>query len=48
MYQKVVRLAEGVKNETLVDTALLFYKAKALQGLGLLDVARDTLTGALR
>ena len=48
VYQKVVRLAEGVKNETLVHTALLFYKAKALHGFGLLDVARDTLTGALR
>ena len=48
VFQKVVRLAEGVENETSVHTALLFYKAKALRGLGLLDAARDTLTGALR
>ena len=31
-----------------VHTALLLYKAKALRGLGLLDAARETLTGALR
>ncbi len=48
VYRKVVRLAEGIENETPVHTVLLFYKAKALHGLGLLDVARDTLTGALR
>jgi predicted Zn-dependent protease len=30
------------------NTALLFYKAKALHGLGLLDASRDTFTGALR
>lgn len=29
VYQKVVRLAEGVKNETLVHTALLFYKSES-------------------
>jgi hypothetical protein len=46
--RKVVRLAEGIENETPVHTALLFYKAKALHGLGLLDASRDTLTGALR
>ena len=47
-YQRVVRLAEGVGNETHVHTALLLYKAKALRGLGLLEAARDTLSGALR
>jgi tetratricopeptide (TPR) repeat protein len=46
--RKVVRLAEGIENETPVHTALLFYKAKALHGLGLLDASRDILTGALR
>ena len=48
VYRKVVRLADGVENEIPVHTALLFYKAKALHGLGLLAAARDTLTGALR
>ncbi|WP_419606339.1 hypothetical protein, partial [Thiolapillus sp.] len=48
VYRKVVRLAEGIENETPVHTALLFYKAKALHGLGLLDAARDTLTVVLR
>ena len=48
IFQKVVRLAEGIENETSVHTALLFYKAKALHGLGILDAARDTLTCALR
>jgi len=47
-YQKIVRLAEGVENESQLHTALLLYKAKALRGLGLLKAARETLTGALR
>jgi len=46
--QRIVRLAEGIENETPVHTALLLYKARALRGLGLLIAARDTLTGALR
>jgi len=46
--RKIVRLAEGIENETPVHTALLLYKARVLRGLGLLDVARETLTGALR
>jgi len=46
--RKVVQLAEGIENETPVHSALLLYKAKVLRGLGLLDAARDTLTGALR
>jgi len=46
--RKVVRLAEGIENETPVHTALLLYKARALRGLGLLDAARETLTAALR
>lgn len=46
--RKGVRLAEGIENETSVHTALLLYKARALRGLGLLDAARETLTGALR
>ena len=46
--QKIIRMAEGIENETPVHTALLLYKAKALRGLGLFDAARETLTGALR
>jgi len=45
---KVVRLAEGIENETPIHAALLLYKARALHGLGLLDAARETLTGTLR
>ncbi len=46
--RKVVRLAEGIENETPVQTALLLYKARALRWFGLLIAARDTLTAALR
>ncbi len=48
VFQRVVRLAEDIENDTSVHATLLFCKAKALRGLGLLAVARDTLTGALR
>ncbi|BCW97495.1 MAG: hypothetical protein KatS3mg024_0322 [Armatimonadota bacterium] len=48
VYRKVVRLAEGIENDTPVHTALLLYRSRALRGLGLLDAALDTLTGALR
>ncbi|MEJ5301147.1 MAG: DUF4236 domain-containing protein [Thermodesulforhabdaceae bacterium] len=46
--RKIVRLTEGIENESPVHTALLLYKARALRGLGLLDAARETLMGALR
>ena len=46
--RKVVRLTEGIENESPIHTALLLYKARALRGLGLLIAARETLTGALR
>ncbi|GBE15197.1 MAG TPA: DUF4236 domain-containing protein [Proteobacteria bacterium] len=46
--QKVVRLVEGIENETPIHAALLLYKARALRGLGLPDAARETLTIALR
>ncbi|HFD86224.1 MAG TPA: DUF4236 domain-containing protein [Gammaproteobacteria bacterium] len=48
VFQKVVSLAKDIENDTPVHTTLLFYKAKSLRRLGLLDAARDTLTGALR
>jgi len=46
--QAVVRLAKGIENESAIHAALLFYRARALRGLGLPDAARDTLTSALR
>ena len=46
--QKVVRLVEGIENETPIHAALMLYKAKALRRLGLATAARDTLTAALR
>ncbi len=46
--QKVVRLVEGIENETPIHAALMLYKAKALRHLGLATAARDTLTVALR
>ncbi|NOZ12675.1 MAG: DUF4236 domain-containing protein [Acidobacteria bacterium] len=48
IFRRIVRLAEGVENETAAHAALLLYKAKALYGLGLFQGARDTLTTALR
>ena len=46
--QRVVRLVEGIENETPIHAALMLYKAKALRHLGLAIAARDTLTAALR
>lgn len=46
--QSVVRLAEGVGNESELHAGLLLYKAKALRKLGLLTAARETLTKTLR
>lgn len=47
-FPAVVKLAEGIDNESEVHAGLLYYRAKALQGLGMLEVARDTLTAALQ
>ncbi len=46
--RKIMRLSEGIANDTEVHTALLLYRGRALRGLGLLDGARQTLTDALR
>jgi len=46
--RKVVRLAEGIENETPIHGALLLYKARALSALGLFDAAREVSTQALR
>jgi tetratricopeptide (TPR) repeat protein len=46
--QKVVRLVEGIENETPIHAALMLYRAKALRHLGLATADRDTLTATLR
>jgi len=46
--RSVVRLAEGVENDSEIHAGLRLYKAKALRKLGLLTAARDTLTKTLR
>lgn len=45
---RVVRLAEGVENESTLETAILFHKGEALRRLGLFEAARDALTTAHR
>jgi len=45
--RRVVRLAEGVENESEIHAALLLYKAKALRKLHFNEAARDVLTRAL-
>ena len=45
---RVVRLAEGVTNETLVHAALLLYKGRALSRLDFHRAALETFTIALR
>ena len=46
--EEIVRLCEGLKNETPVHTALFLYKARALRNLGLPEAARDTLSKSMR
>jgi len=48
VFRRVVRLAEGVENESEIHAALLLYKAKALRKLHVNEAARDVLTRALR
>lgn len=45
---QVVRLAEGVQNDSEIHAALMMYRAKALRILGLHTAARNALTAALR
>lgn len=47
-FQEVIRLGEGIENESPFHAALLLYKARALRGLGLLDAARELLSALLR
>lgn len=46
--RRVVRLAEGVENESEIHAALLLYKARALRKLRLREAAREVLTNTLR
>ena len=46
--QEIVKLAEGVHNESPVHAMLLFYRARALRKLGLYEAAGETLSEALR
>ena len=46
--QTVVRLAEGIENDSEIHAGLLLYKAKALRKLGVLTAARETLSQTLR
>lgn len=45
---EVVRLSQGIDNESPVHAALLLYKARALRELGMPAAARDVLRSALR
>jgi tetratricopeptide (TPR) repeat protein len=46
--RQIIELAEDVHNESPIHAALMFYRARALRKLGLLEGARDTLNKALR
>jgi len=46
--EHVIRLTGPISNETLIHTALMFYKAQALMQSGHLETARNVLTVALR
>ena len=46
--QQIVHLAEDIHNESAVHAALMYYRARALRKLGLIDGAQDTLAKALK
>jgi tetratricopeptide (TPR) repeat protein len=46
--QQIVSLAADIHNESPIHAALMYYRARALRKLGLIDGAKDTLTKALR
>jgi tetratricopeptide (TPR) repeat protein len=48
IYDRVVRIAKDVENESSIHAALMLYKGKALEGLEMYTSARDTLTAACR
>lgn len=45
---EIIKLAEGVENESPLHATLMYYRGKALRRLDVLEGARDTLTQALR
>lgn len=45
---EIIKLAEGVTNESPLHATLMYYRGKALRRLDVLEGARDTLTQALR
>jgi len=48
VWRRVVRLAEGVENDSEIHVALLLYKANALRRINLKEAAREVLTKVLR
>jgi tetratricopeptide (TPR) repeat protein len=46
--QQIVTLAADIHNESPIHAALMYYRARALRKLGLIDGAKDTLTKALK
>nr|MCA8837885.1 DUF4236 domain-containing protein [Pseudomonadota bacterium] len=46
--KRIVTLTSDCENTNFIECAILLYRAKALMGLGLPQVARETLTKALR
>lgn len=46
--QRIVALAEDVHNASPIHAALMYYRARALRKLGLIEGAKDTLTKGLR
>jgi tetratricopeptide (TPR) repeat protein len=47
-HREIIALAEGVHNASPIHASLMFYRARALRKLGLLDAAQDSLSKALR
>jgi tetratricopeptide (TPR) repeat protein len=45
---EIVTLAEGINNESPLHASLMYYRARALRRLNILDGARDTLAQALK
>jgi tetratricopeptide (TPR) repeat protein len=48
LLRPVITISRDIENETPVDTAILFYRARAMSALGLSDAAIDVFTLALR
>jgi tetratricopeptide (TPR) repeat protein len=46
--EEVQGLSNGVENDSDYHAMLLYYRARAMRGLGLKDAARDVLTAALK